>query len=269
LIFFADLQFQLQQQPSSYSVASFEIAYSAQINQLVSSWEKLNALREVKNSSVSKLPKPVNERQMKILEEYHSQIQAEIIDTAKFAICILSKYYDRNQGKCTDSDFATIILLIADFYRYIAIYSGDDRAKNLSEKFFLEVEKYAQLNLSEIHQTRIRTAHHRAKLHAEIFGDIATAVAIATRGFNDAVMNLDNICTEDSYKGCTILLQLLRDDLTFWTDTLRPNVDDNSNETGDSNTTTATANADKASFVQLYKIRAEAAKRMVKRELLL
>ncbi len=42
------------------------------------------------------------------------------------------------------------------------------------------------------------------------------ACKMARTGFEDAMAKLDNV-QEDSYKDCTLIMQLLRDNLTLWT----------------------------------------------------
>lgn len=42
------------------------------------------------------------------------------------------------------------------------------------------------------------------------------ACQLAKQAFDDAIAELDNL-TEDSYKDSTVIMQLLRDNLTLWT----------------------------------------------------
>ncbi|MGR9053642.1 MAG: 14-3-3 family protein [Gammaproteobacteria bacterium] len=50
----------------------------------------------------------------------------------------------------------------------------------------------------------------------EVLGDATRAIAMAKKGFDDAIAELDNL-EEDSYKDSTEIMQLLRDNLTLWT----------------------------------------------------
>jgi 14-3-3 protein epsilon len=53
--------------------------------------------------------------------------------------------------------------------------------------------------------------------HYEILNDPRTACAMAKRYFDEAVEGLDAL-EEDSYKDATLIMQLLRDNLTLWTE---------------------------------------------------
>ena len=50
----------------------------------------------------------------------------------------------------------------------------------------------------------------------EIIGDSARACELTKRVFDDAVSELDTL-SEDSYKDSTLIMQMLRDNLTLWT----------------------------------------------------
>jgi len=50
----------------------------------------------------------------------------------------------------------------------------------------------------------------------EIFNEPEKACELAKKAFDDAIAELDNL-TEDSYKDSTVIMQLLRDNLTLWT----------------------------------------------------
>ena len=50
----------------------------------------------------------------------------------------------------------------------------------------------------------------------EILNDKDKAVKLAKSAFDDAVSELDSL-SEDSYKDSTLIMQLLRDNLTLWT----------------------------------------------------
>ena len=50
----------------------------------------------------------------------------------------------------------------------------------------------------------------------EILDDREKAVKLAKSAFDDAVSELDSL-SEDSYKDSTLIMQLLRDNLTLWT----------------------------------------------------
>ena len=52
--------------------------------------------------------------------------------------------------------------------------------------------------------------------HYEVLNNPDEACKMARQAFEDAIAELDNV-SEDSYKDSTLIMQLLRDNLTLWT----------------------------------------------------
>jgi len=50
----------------------------------------------------------------------------------------------------------------------------------------------------------------------EILNEQQKACELAKQAFDDAIAKLDDL-SEDSYKDSTVIMQLLRDNLTLWT----------------------------------------------------
>merc|ERR1712217_430503 len=78
----------------------------------------------------------------------------------------------------------------ADYYRYIAEFSVDSektKAANSAKEAYEEAQKVPE-----------------------------KACKMARTAFEDAIAGLDNVA-EDSYKDSTLIMQLLRDNLTLWT----------------------------------------------------
>merc|ERR1712230_208059 len=55
-----------------------------------------------------------------------------------------------------------------------------------------------------------------AEFHYEVLNNPDEACKMARTAFEDAIAELDNV-SEDSYKDSTLIMQLLRDNLTLWT----------------------------------------------------
>ena len=55
--------------------------------------------------------------------------------------------------------------------------------------------------------------------HYEISNDPTTACALARTAFDEAITDLDTL-DDESYKDSTLIMQLLRDNLTLWTSEL-------------------------------------------------
>merc|ERR1711916_327885 len=83
----------------------------------------------------------------------------------------------------------------------------------------LEAYKSASEISSELattHPIRLGLALNFSVFYYEILNLPDKACALAKQAFDDAISDLDTL-SEDSYKDSTLIMQLLRDNLTLWT----------------------------------------------------
>merc|ERR1712118_362290 len=66
------------------------------------------------------------------------------------------------------------------------------------------------------HPIRLGLALNYSVFQYEVLGNPEEACKMARTAFEDAIAELDNVA-EDSYKDSTLIMQLLRDNLTLWT----------------------------------------------------
>ena len=70
--------------------------------------------------------------------------------------------------------------------------------------------------LAVTHPIRLGLALNFSVFHYEVLSNPEEACKMARTAFEDAIAELDNV-SEDSYKDSTLIMQLLRDNLTLWT----------------------------------------------------
>jgi len=144
-----------------------------------------------------------------------------------------------------------------DYHRYLAEFkSGDARdtaAKHAQEAYetaseimqvyfpnvFVVVKKRKTLKKSSFfspktelpptHPIRLGLALNFSVFQYEIANAPEKACQLAKQAFDDAIAELDTL-SEDSYKDSTLIMQLLRDNLTLWTSDMQ---DENGEEGGD------------------------------------
>jgi 14-3-3 protein epsilon len=78
---------------------------------------------------------------------------------------------------------------------------------------FLEI---AQTELAPTHPIRLGLALNYSVFNYEILNSPDRACHLAKQAFDDAIAELDTL-SEESYKDSTLIMQLLRDNLTLWT----------------------------------------------------
>jgi len=109
----------------------------------------------------------------------------------------------------------------ADYYRYIAEFAEGDKRSAAAERArqaYQEAHVTAQisLELAVTHPIRLGLALNYSVFLYEGLFNPGEACKMARAAFEDAIAELDNVA-EDSYKDSTLIMQLLRDNLTLWT----------------------------------------------------
>ncbi|OMJ22122.1 14-3-3-like protein F, partial [Smittium culicis] len=74
----------------------------------------------------------------------------------------------------------------------------------------------ANAELAPTHPIRLGLALNFSVFYYEILNSPDRACHLAKQAFDDAIAALDTL-PEESYKDCTLIMQLLRDNLTLWT----------------------------------------------------
>merc|ERR1712139_612065 len=107
----------------------------------------------------------------------------------------------------------------ADYYRYIAEFRDGDQKSAAAESAraaYDEAQKVAEKDLAVTHPIRLGLALNFSVFQYEVLSQPDEACKMARTAFEDAIAELDNVA-EDSYKDSTLIMQLLRDNLTLWT----------------------------------------------------
>merc|ERR1712039_952827 len=107
----------------------------------------------------------------------------------------------------------------ADYYRYIAEFTDGDAKAKAAENArvaYSEAQTVAEKDLVVTHPIRLGLALNFSVFQYEVLGQPDEACKMARTAFEDAIAELDNV-GEDSYKDATLIMQLLRDNLTLWT----------------------------------------------------
>ena len=106
-----------------------------------------------------------------------------------------------------------------DYYRYFAEFEPSaDHANKAKENYEAALEKAtnAQDPLPPTHPIRLGLALNFSVCYFEILQQPEKACELAKNAFDDAISKLDTL-DEASYKDRTLIMQLLRDNLTLWT----------------------------------------------------
>merc|ERR1712176_1147182 len=158
-----------------------------------------------------------NEQQAGYATEYCKKVEDEL---QKICDTILGLLDGNLIGKASSGESKVFYQKMkADYYRYIAEFTKDDAKKKASENARLAYEdasKVAEKDLAVTHPIRLGLALNYSVFQYEVLSNPDEACKMARTAFEDAIAELDNVA-EDSYKDSTLIMQLLRDNLTLWT----------------------------------------------------
>ena len=107
-----------------------------------------------------------------------------------------------------------------DYYRYICEFAQGDYlelSSNNAKKYYQEAFTMAETTLDATHPSRVGLALNFSVLFYEIFNDHEEAIRVAQKAFEEGIQNLENVTDEQNYKESTMILQLLRDNISLWT----------------------------------------------------
>jgi hypothetical protein len=126
--------------------------------------------------------------------------------------------------RCTDEGEAKVFYLkmIGDYYRYLAESTEDDGSSDENSpgqnaaEFYKRAHEIANDKLAPTHPIRLGLALNYSVCYYEILKEKDKACTMAKTAFDDAISKLDQL-EEGDYKDSTLIMQLLRDNLTLWT----------------------------------------------------
>jgi len=195
------------------------VAYKNVIGGRRSSWRSIAEPQDDPNPKFNAF---VDAFRAKVAEEIE-EICAEVLDLLEN---YLVKYAARNGANGEAKVF--YIKMLGDYYRYRA--ESADPSKNFDAKaatYYEEAFSLAQTCLEPTHPIRLGLALNYSVCFYEILKKPTEACDLARTAFDDAISKLDNL-KENDYKDSTLIMQLLRDNLTLWMSD--PGLEDDQND---------------------------------------
>lgn len=190
---------------------SFSLAYKNLVSSRRSSWRVLFSEKLKIEESNSKDLHNIDDM-IKIVEKellgYCDEVQ-DLIDN-----CLLK---EGETYSCAHRVF--LLKMKGDYYRYKAETLTEEEGKvvsNLALESYMKAKAIADAELKLTDPIRLGLYLNFSVYQYEIKGNIEEACKIARYAFDSAIVELDTL-SEDYYKDSTLIMQLLRDNLTLWT----------------------------------------------------
>eukprot|EP01088_Endostelium_zonatum_P009026 TRINITY_DN22211_c0_g1_i1.p1 TRINITY_DN22211_c0_g1~~TRINITY_DN22211_c0_g1_i1.p1 ORF type:complete len:261 (+),score=75.11 TRINITY_DN22211_c0_g1_i1:35-817(+) len=186
------------------------VAYKNVVGSRRAAWRILSSLKQKEQSKG-------NEDHVKKIEEYKSKIEKELNDICSEIIQSLDQQLVPSSSSAEGKVFFE--KMKGDYFRYLAEFLTGDRRQEAVDgagKAYKVAFDLAKTDLTTTHPIRLGLALNYSVFQYEILNSPEQACSLAKQAFDDAIADLDNV-SEDSYKDATLIMQLLRDNLTLWT----------------------------------------------------
>lgn len=188
------------------------VAYKNVVGARRSSWRVISSIEQ-------KTMADGNEKKLEKVKAYREKIEKELETVCNDVLALLDKFLIKN---CNDFQYESKVFYLkmkGDYYRYLAEVASGEKKNSVveaSEAAYKEAFEISKEHMQPTHPIRLGLALNFSVFYYEIQNAPEQACLLAKQAFDDAIAELDTL-NEDSYKDSTLIMQLLRDNLTLWT----------------------------------------------------
>uniref|UniRef100_A0A5B6Z2B9 Putative 14-3-3-like protein D isoform X2 n=2 Tax=Davidia involucrata TaxID=16924 RepID=A0A5B6Z2B9_DAVIN len=158
-----------------------------------------------------------NEQNAKRIKEYRQKVESELSSICSDIMSVIDEHLIPSSSAGESTVF--FYKMKGDYYRYLAEFKAGNERKEAADQSLKAYEKAitaAESDLSPTHPIRLGLALNFSVFYYEIMNSPEKACHLAKQAFDEAISELDTL-SEESYKDSTLIMQLLRDNLTLWT----------------------------------------------------
>jgi len=184
------------------------VAYKNVVGARRSSWRVISSIEQKTEG---------NDKKQQMAREYREKIESELQEICHDVLGLLDNFLIANATAAESKVF--YLKMKGDYYRYLSeVASGDakkDTVEN-SQQAYQQAFDISKQEMQPTHPIRLGLALNFSVFYYEILNNPDKACNLAKAAFDEAIAELDTL-NEDSYKDSTLIMQLLRDNLTLWT----------------------------------------------------
>ncbi|CAO3648161.1 unnamed protein product [Mucor fragilis] len=202
------------------------VAYKNVIGARRASWRIVSSIEQKEESKG-------NSTQVEKIKAYRQKIENELQGVCQDILNVLTDDLIPNAQGGESKVF--YYKMKGDYHRYLAEFLTGDARKNAATEAhdaYKNATDVAQTELAPTHPIRLGLALNFSVFYYEILNSPDRACHLAKQAFDDAIAELDTL-SEESYKDSTLIMQLLRDNLTLWTSDLQDESDKAENKPED------------------------------------
>ncbi|URE29219.1 hypothetical protein MUK42_03276 [Musa troglodytarum] len=186
------------------------VAYKNVIGARRASWRIISSIEQKEESRG-------NEDHVTLIKEYRSKVEAELSKICDGILKLLDTHLVPSATAAESKVF--YLKMKGDYHRYLAEFKTGAERKEAAESTLLAYKSAQDIALADLaptHPIRLGLALNFSVFYYEILNSPDRACSLAKQAFDEAISELDTL-GEESYKDSTLIMQLLRDNLTLWT----------------------------------------------------
>jgi len=186
------------------------VAYKNVIGARRASWRIISSIEQKEENKG-------NAKQVEMIKGYRNSIEAELNNTCDDILNLLTENLIPSSTSGESKVF--YYKMKGDYHRYLAEFQSGETRKASTEDALTAYKAASEIAVTELpptHPIRLGLALNFSVFYYEILNSPDRACQLAKQAFDDAIAELDTL-SEESYKDSTLIMQLLRDNLTLWT----------------------------------------------------
>ncbi|XP_072953205.1 14-3-3-like protein C [Typha angustifolia] len=203
------------------------IAYKNVVGARRASWRIVSSIEQREESRG-------NRGHVPSIQAYRARVEAELATVCGGILRLLDA---RLVPSASGADSKVFYLKMkGDYHRYLAEFRTGAERKSAAESTYAAyraAQEIAAADLSPTHPIRLGLALNFSVFFYEILNSPDKACSLAKQAFDQAIAELDSL-GEETYKDSTLIMQLLRDNLTLWTSDMQDDGVDDIKETSQS-----------------------------------
>ncbi|KAJ0986020.1 hypothetical protein J5N97_004376 [Dioscorea zingiberensis] len=197
----------------------FSVGYKNVIGARRAAWRILSSIEQKEEAKG-------NENHVRRIRQYRLKVESELSSICSDIMTVIDEHLIPSSSSGESSVF--YYKMKGDYYRYLAEFKAEAERKEAADqslKAYEAASRTAEADLSPTHPIRLGLALNFSVFYYEIMNSPERACHLAKQAFDEAISELDTL-SEESYKDSTLIMQLLRDNLTLWTSDIVDDAED-------------------------------------------
>ncbi|KAL0461409.1 UNVERIFIED_CONTAM: 14-3-3 protein 1 [Sesamum latifolium] len=186
------------------------VAYKNVIGSLRAAWRIVSSIEQKEEGRK-------NDDHVALVKDYRSKVENELSQVCAGILKLLADCLIPSAASGESKVF--YLKMKGDYHRYLAEFKTGNERKEAAEDTMLAYKAAQDIALADLaptHPIRLGLALNFSVFYYEILNASEKACSMAKQAFEEAIAELDTL-GEESYKDSTLIMQLLRDNLTLWT----------------------------------------------------